>query len=137
MYEKLKCNLSKDVCISFSACFVVFCYYLITPSIWSSLLIFITEKHFNINTLYKLLSLNNPMREWLQKIFVYSPSYYFFCLFSFCFNFVIFHEALLLLHCLTLFIQLIFFYTPWNITNPKVFWCFQRDIERDQWHKKG
>ena len=67
MFLHEKYNLSKDVCFSFSACFVVFCYYLITLSIWSSILIFVTEKHFNISTLYKLLPLNNPMLEWLQR----------------------------------------------------------------------
>ena len=43
-----------NLCFSFSATFD-FCYYLITPSMYCSKLIFIIETHFTINTLYKLL----------------------------------------------------------------------------------
>ena len=136
MFLHEKYNLSKDVCFSFSACFVVFCYYLITLSIWSSILIFVTEKHFNISTLYKLLPLNNPMLEWLQRylfILYHSVSLSIFILSRLRFI----SWSSLLLHCLTLFILLVFFYTSWNISNPEVFWCFQRDLERDHVHKKG
>ena len=50
--EKLK-SCSKNICFSFSPCFI-FCYYLVTPSKQCSLLIFVIEAHVNMNTIYKL-----------------------------------------------------------------------------------
>ena len=58
---------------------LLYCYYLITPSGKCSLLIFVVETQFNINTLYKLLfmSQNNLMRDRLEKIFVYTLSLFY------------------------------------------------------------
>ena len=63
----------------FSFCVFVFCYYLITPSTWRSILLCFTETHLSINILYKLLFIlsNNIIRDWLQKIFLYSLCYLF------------------------------------------------------------
>ena len=77
-------NHWKYVWFSFSI--FVFCYYLITPSTWRSILLCVTETHLSINILYKLLFIlsNNLICNWLQKIFLYSL-YYLFAKFSFVF----------------------------------------------------
>ena len=60
----------------------------------------------------------------------------FFCLFSFSFDSVLFHEVLLLLCCLTHFIPLVFFYTPWKPQKSGGYLMFSGG-KRDQWHKIG
>ena len=77
-------NHWKYVWFSFSI--FVFCYYLITPSTWRSILLCVTETHLSINILYKLLFIlsNNLICNWHQKIFLYSL-YYLFAKFSFVF----------------------------------------------------
>ena len=81
--------------------FFFFYYYIITPSI-CSILISVIETRFNINTLYtnyfsyrQTMSCASEFRRYLFTLFIL-----FICLFLFCLDFVLFHEALLLLRCL-------------------------------------
>ena len=84
LYEKLK-NLFKNVSFSFSAC-SVFCYYLLTRSMSCSNLYTLLKPwnySSNVETRFFYIKHSYWVSEWLQKIFVYSLSYYFFAYFRF------------------------------------------------------
>ena len=84
---------------NFSVCF--FYYYLITPSI-CSILIFVIETRFNMNTLYTNYFSYRPTMSCAREFrrYLFTLIILFLCLFLFCLDFVLFHEALLLLRCL-------------------------------------
>ena len=81
--------------------FVFFYYYLITPSI-CSILIFVIETRFNMNTLYTNYFSYRPTMSCAREFrrYLFTLIILFLCLFLFCLDFVLFHEALLLLRCL-------------------------------------
>ena len=61
------------------------------------MLFYVIEAHFSINTLHKLLFISRTSD--LKDICLLSITL-FICLFPFCLDFVLFHEALLFLLCL-------------------------------------
>ena len=70
-----------------------FRYYLITLSMKCSVLTIVIETHFNINTLYELLFMS-CVSDFKRHLF--TLVILFICLFPFCLDFLLFHEALLL-----------------------------------------
>ena len=153
-------NISKNVCSSLSACFL-FLLLLLLSNNTHHVLFYNYICYWNpfqyIIHYTNLFSCRKTMREWLQKIclLLTTPT---FCLSLFCLDYALFHEALLLLRCIQLYLKVLnhiyvlkwyiiqclthlspvsYFYTPWKRQKIFGFLMFSGGIEMWHWTKIG